>query len=174
MAGDVLSRSRVQVTGRREVQIPKFTLGVEQEFEDTNLLAEFGYLTTMVEDVHGSDLQCLIKASGWCLQHRWGPSCFFQQCSGTVLELSTQFRNLFAELSCETMFAMTGEQPPPSLAELTERYRKASEDLEDARKALIEGIRAEYAAGTRQADIVRSIDHVWTPEYVRKIVKERV
>jgi len=35
----------------------------------------------------------------------------------------------------------------------------------------MKGIRDERAAGTRQADIVRRIDHVWTVEYVRKILK---
>jgi hypothetical protein len=60
------------------------------------------------------------------------------------------------------------EQP---LRELTERYRQANRQLADARQALIERIRAEYAAGKRQADIVREIDHEWTGEYVRKILK---
>ncbi len=72
------------------------------------------------------------------------------------------------------MLAMTSEDTPPPLADLTARYRQAQEDLEAARKALMDGIRAEYAGGARQADIVRAIDHVWTPEYVRKIVKGRV
>lgn len=71
------------------------------------------------------------------------------------------------------MLAMTCEDMPP-LADLTARYRQAQEALEAARTALMAGIRAEYEAGKRQADIVRAIDHVWTPEYVRKIVKGRV
>jgi hypothetical protein len=58
-----------------------------------------------------------------------------------------------------------------SLAELTKRYRKAKKDLDDARDALIAGIRRDYSDGTRQADIVREIDHEWTTEYVRKILK---
>jgi hypothetical protein len=59
----------------------------------------------------------------------------------------------------------------PSLAELTEKYRHADAELKAARDSLAAGIRAEYAAGMRQADIVRAIDHVWTGEYVRKLIK---
>ncbi|MCU1685307.1 MAG: hypothetical protein JWQ81_6046 [Amycolatopsis sp.] len=58
-----------------------------------------------------------------------------------------------------------------SLTELTEKYRHAKAELERARDSLIAGVRAEYAAGKRQADIVREIDHEWTGEYVRKLVK---
>ncbi|MTD55729.1 hypothetical protein [Amycolatopsis pithecellobii] len=66
---------------------------------------------------------------------------------------------------------MTTKRTPPSLTQLVDHYRRAQNDLEDARLALIDGIRTEYAAGMRQADIVRGIDHVWSDEYVRKIVK---
>jgi hypothetical protein len=58
-----------------------------------------------------------------------------------------------------------------TLRELTETYRRAAKALEQAREALIEGIRAERAAGKRQADIVREIDHEWTREYVAKVLK---
>lgn len=59
----------------------------------------------------------------------------------------------------------------PDLATLTRRYRDATKALEKARDQLAEGIRAASAAGTRQADIVRAIDHEWTREYVAKILK---
>jgi hypothetical protein len=63
---------------------------------------------------------------------------------------------------------MTHERP--SLADLTKRYRRAKGTLAKAREALIDGIRAEYADGMKQADIVRAIDHEWTGEQVRKVV----
>jgi hypothetical protein len=69
------------------------------------------------------------------------------------------------------MAVVTTDETPPSLADLTARYRRAQSELEEARQALMKGIRDERAAGTRQADIVRRIDHVWTVEYVRKILK---
>lgn len=65
---------------------------------------------------------------------------------------------------------MTADRP--SLAELTETYRAAKGGYEEAREALAAGVRAEHAAGMRQADIVRAIDHEWTGEYVRKLIKK--
>ena len=61
----------------------------------------------------------------------------------------------------------------PTLAELTERYRTATEAQAEARDALADGIRAAFAVGKRQADIVREIDHVWTREYVAKVLKKQ-
>lgn len=65
-------------------------------------------------------------------------------------------------------------EPPATLRELTENYRRASKTLEQAREALIEGIRRERAAGMGPAANVREIDHEWTGEYVRKILKGRL
>lgn len=59
------------------------------------------------------------------------------------------------------------------LAHLTAEYRRTKGEFEDAREALTAGVRAAADGGMRQADIVRAIDHEWTGEHVRKILKNR-
>ncbi|MFE5568909.1 hypothetical protein ACFQ68_28265 [Amycolatopsis japonica] len=63
------------------------------------------------------------------------------------------------------------DEPISTLAGLTADYRAAMAAAEVARTALTAGIQAAYRAGARQADIVRAIDHEWSGEYVRRIVK---
>jgi hypothetical protein len=60
----------------------------------------------------------------------------------------------------------------PSLAALTKKYRRAKDALNTARTELAAAVRAEYAAGMRQADIVRAIDHEWSGEHVRGVLKK--
>lgn len=57
-----------------------------------------------------------------------------------------------------------------NLANLTERYRAARKQLEDARAGLIEGLKTAAGDGMRQADMIRAIDHEWTREHVRKVL----
>lgn len=82
--------------------------------------------------------------------------------------MSTKLANLIGELGWGSMAAMTDYNE--TLAQLTETYRAAKEQLEAARRELIKGVRAADASGMRQADIVRAIGHEWTREYVRKVV----
>lgn len=65
------------------------------------------------------------------------------------------------------------EQKRAELADLTATYRQTKGDFEDAREALTAGVRDAAGGGMRQADIVRAIDHEWTGEHVRKILKNR-
>jgi hypothetical protein len=58
-----------------------------------------------------------------------------------------------------------------TLRDLTENYRQATRALDEAREALIEGIRAAHAAGKGPSAIAREIDHEWTREYVAKVLK---
>jgi hypothetical protein len=62
-------------------------------------------------------------------------------------------------------------EPTPTLAELTEQYRDAKRQFDAARTALADGIRTARAGGIGHAEIVRQIDHEWTGEYVRQILK---
>lgn len=57
------------------------------------------------------------------------------------------------------------------LAELADAYRKAQTDLDDARDALTHEMKAAKGDGMRQADIIRATGHLWTREYLRKILK---
>jgi hypothetical protein len=45
------------------------------------------------------------------------------------------------------------------------------EVLQDTRAELIEELRAAHAAGMRQMELVRAINHEWTREYVAKILQ---
>lgn len=65
------------------------------------------------------------------------------------------------------------EKARAELAKLTATYRQTKSDFEDAREALTAGVRDAHDGGMRQADIVRAIDHEWTGEHVRKILKNR-
>lgn len=61
------------------------------------------------------------------------------------------------------------------LARAAESYRRAQADLDEARAELANEIRAAYHSGRRQADILRATGHVWTREYVRRVLdQERV
>lgn len=57
------------------------------------------------------------------------------------------------------------------LAELAAAYRAADEARERARLALAEGMRGASAAGARQGEILEATGHVWTREYVRRVLK---
>jgi hypothetical protein len=59
------------------------------------------------------------------------------------------------------------------LANLTATYRRTKDDFDEAREALTASVRDAADGGMRQADIVRAIDHEWTGEHVRKILKNR-
>jgi hypothetical protein len=65
------------------------------------------------------------------------------------------------------------EETRAELAKLTANYRRTRDEHEDARKVLMAGVRAAADGGMRQADIVRAIDHEWSGEHVRKILKNR-
>jgi hypothetical protein len=65
------------------------------------------------------------------------------------------------------------EKARTELASLTAKYRRTKGQFEEAREALTAGVRAAADDGMRQADIVRAIDHEWTGEHVRKILKNR-
>lgn len=60
------------------------------------------------------------------------------------------------------------------LVELADTYRRAEEALARARLALAEGMRTASAAGARQGEILQATDHVWTREYVRRVLKGEV
>lgn len=59
-----------------------------------------------------------------------------------------------------------------ALNQAADDYRRAAEQLRRARRKLIAEIRAAHAAGERQVDIVRDIHHIWTREYIRRLVME--
>jgi allophanate hydrolase subunit 1 len=83
-----------------------------------------------------------------------------------MFSLSSKFANLISEQGSVMLMDMT-----KSLGQLTAEYRDATDKLADVRDHLAAAVRAEFAAGKRQADIVREIDHVWTREYVAKLIK---
>lgn len=58
-----------------------------------------------------------------------------------------------------------------SLEKLAAEYRAATDKLARVRDELADTVRAEFVAGKKQAEIVREIDHVWTREYVSKLIK---
>lgn len=57
------------------------------------------------------------------------------------------------------------------LGQLADRYRAATRDLENARDALVEEIRAAMVDGMKQADVLRATDHVWTREMIRRVTR---
>lgn len=65
------------------------------------------------------------------------------------------------------------EKARAALADLTAEYRRTKGEFEHAREALTAGVRKAADGGMRQPDIVRAIDHEWTGEHVRKILKNR-
>jgi hypothetical protein len=67
------------------------------------------------------------------------------------------------------MLLVQGEQEH-ELVEAAEQYLHATEDLERARERLKTAIRQAYVAGARQSEILRATRHVWTREYVRKVL----
>jgi hypothetical protein len=75
-------------------------------------------------------------------------------------------RLVFQDYVC---MATTGHAD--ELARLATRYRNATERLATARAELIKELRAAHAAGMRQMELVRAIDHEWTREYVAKILQ---
>lgn len=60
----------------------------------------------------------------------------------------------------------------PKLHDLAQAYRDATQALDDARAALITGVRDASAQGMRQADIIRDTGHVWTREQVRRVLAD--
>jgi len=82
--------------------------------------------------------------------------------------------NLIGQPGCVTLAGVNDqEKARAKLAELTAEYRRTKDEFEDAREALTAGVRTAADDGMRQADIVRAIDHEWTGEHVRKILKNR-
>lgn len=81
--------------------------------------------------------------------------------------------NLIGQHCCVTLVNVNDQEKRAELAELTATYRKTKGDFEDAREALTASVRSAADRGMRQADIVRAIDHEWTGEHVRKILKNR-
>lgn len=87
--------------------------------------------------------------------------------------MSIGFAHLIGQLCSANLCSMTSEDAQDhatDLADLAERYREASRQLDAARAELIAGLRAASEGGMRQADMVRAIDHEWTREYVRKVL----
>jgi hypothetical protein len=56
------------------------------------------------------------------------------------------------------------------LERAADEYVQATEQLKDAREKLITEIRSAHASGVRPADILRAVKHVWTREYLRKLL----
>lgn len=56
------------------------------------------------------------------------------------------------------------------LAEAADQYLRATDDLEKARLRLKKAMRDAYADNEQQAAIIRAAKHVWTREYVRKVL----
>lgn len=56
------------------------------------------------------------------------------------------------------------------LATATRTYKRAQERSDDARTQLADAVRTAYAAGMRKADIIRAIDHVWSREWLDRVL----
>lgn len=88
--------------------------------------------------------------------------------------IATGLGNLIGQPCCVTLLDVKDqEKARAELADLTAEYRRTKGEFEDAREALTAGVRSAADDGMRQADIVRAIDHEWTGEHVRKILKNR-
>jgi hypothetical protein len=66
--------------------------------------------------------------------------------------------------------AAVREEHERELDEAAQQYLRATEDLERARERLKTAIQRAYSAGMRQSEILRATRHIWSREYIRKVL----
>ena len=62
------------------------------------------------------------------------------------------------------------EQHERALAEAAEQYERAQEAAKQASHNLAEAMRAAYADGEKQSEILHATKHVWSREYLRIVL----